>query len=307
MRIPQLPEDRWQGSCAFHGSCWEGLAAGSALAARYGVPAAELEDDEAWQLEARYLALGVNNLVCLYRPQRIVIGGGVLRHPGLLEALRSEASRLLSASYFPEAAELGEVLTPPGSRTGFRLDGGPAAREGTDRRTCSDGHDLRRDSSVGEASSRRSSRETPGREWAQPFSDLSSGQRLRHADGRWDGVRPERSRPHVSWFPAGTRGPTAARQATVQVVPDRSSAARSPGPLRARRPLRSGPGAAPRSRGAVDRPEHPDRRRLDRGPRASRESMKGQAGFSRVSSWTRRASSPTSATSTISSVPSGGP
>jgi fructokinase len=124
MRIPQQPDDRWQGSCTFHGSCWEGLAAGSALAARYGVPATELGDDDAWQLEARYLALGVSNLVCLYRPERIVIGGGVLRHPGLLEAVRSEASRLLNPSYFPEAADLGEVLAPPGLGQDSGLMGG---------------------------------------------------------------------------------------------------------------------------------------------------------------------------------------
>ncbi len=124
MRIPQRRDDPWQGSCDFHGNCWEGLASGSALSARYGIPATKLRDGAAWQLETEYLALGINNLICVCRPQRIVIGGGVLRQPGLLDGIRSAVAELLDASYFPEATDLAEILVAPGLDEDSGLLGG---------------------------------------------------------------------------------------------------------------------------------------------------------------------------------------
>jgi fructokinase len=124
MRIPQRRDDPWSGDCDFHGTCWEGLASGHALSSRYGVPAAEISDEAAWRLETEYLALGVTNLICLYRPQRIVIGGGVLHHPGLLDGIRSEAADLLNSAYFPEAATLPALLVPPGLGDDSGLVGG---------------------------------------------------------------------------------------------------------------------------------------------------------------------------------------
>jgi len=75
-------------SCGAHG-CWESLAAGPALAARAGLPgalqvcqAAERGDAAARaavEREAFYLGLGLANLVTLYTPDVIALGGGVMR------------------------------------------------------------------------------------------------------------------------------------------------------------------------------------------------------------------------------------
>jgi fructokinase len=59
-------------------------------------------------LEAHYLAQGVANLTCAFAPQRIVMGGGIMRQGHLLELVASELRNVLSG-YVP-APE----LVPPG-------------------------------------------------------------------------------------------------------------------------------------------------------------------------------------------------
>jgi fructokinase len=115
LRVPHdLEAGPFPGSCPFHGDCWEGLASGPALAARWGRPAEELDDEAAWALEARYLALGLVAVIAVLSPQRIVLGGGVLRRAGLLELVRNAVGELLNG-YVPAPA-----LVPPalGGRAG---------------------------------------------------------------------------------------------------------------------------------------------------------------------------------------------
>jgi fructokinase len=115
VRIPHdRDEDPFPGLCPFHGDCWEGLAAGPALEARWGRRAHELEDDAPWALEARYLALGLLALTAVVSPQRIVLGGGVLNRAGLLERVQRQLDQLVNGYVaVPE-------LVPPalGSRSG---------------------------------------------------------------------------------------------------------------------------------------------------------------------------------------------
>jgi fructokinase len=113
MRIPQRGDDSFIGSCPFHGNCWEGLASGQALATRYRVSPAEIADPNAWELEAEYLALGVTNLICTFRPQRIALGGGVFRRVELLKVVAEKVSGMLGADYFAEAQAIVEILVPP--------------------------------------------------------------------------------------------------------------------------------------------------------------------------------------------------
>jgi fructokinase len=95
--------------CPFHGDCFEGLASGSAIRERWGKPAEELGDKtEVWALEAEYLALGIVNVVCTVSPQRIILGGGVLKEPRLLPLVRAR-TRELVAGYVP-VAELADGI-----------------------------------------------------------------------------------------------------------------------------------------------------------------------------------------------------
>ncbi len=88
--IPHDSDDPFPGSCPFHGDCLEGMASGEALLARYGKPAEELDDRAAWALEARYLAMGIMNAVLAVSPERVVLGGGVIKKPGLLPIVRAQ-------------------------------------------------------------------------------------------------------------------------------------------------------------------------------------------------------------------------
>jgi fructokinase len=123
LRIPHDVEaDPFPGSCPFHGDCWEGLASGTALEARWGAPAAEIRDPAAWALEARYLALGLIAVISVLSPQRIIIGGGVSYGPDLLPLVQQEVVELmngyLDASAFGK--DVAAYITHPalGSRAG---------------------------------------------------------------------------------------------------------------------------------------------------------------------------------------------
>jgi fructokinase len=98
LRIPHdWQADPFPGSCPFHGDCWEGLAAGPAIEARWGSRGERLPpDDRAWHLEAQYVALGVTNLVCTLAPQRVILGGGVMQQAGLLPLIRKTTLKLLN-------------------------------------------------------------------------------------------------------------------------------------------------------------------------------------------------------------------
>ena len=115
----RIPHDRaadpFAGACPHHGDCWEGLAAAPALAARWGRPPETLPDDHpAWELEARYLALGLVNVILTLSPERVVLGGGVLARAGLLERVRAQVTALI-AGYVRAAQIVAPVL---GERSG---------------------------------------------------------------------------------------------------------------------------------------------------------------------------------------------
>lgn len=110
MRIPHDRDaDPFPGMCPYHGDCWEGLASGRAMEARWGKPARELTDEAAWNLEARYLALGLVCVICVLSPERVVIGGGVMNQPGLLERVHREIVGLMNG--YLGAPVLGEGIS----------------------------------------------------------------------------------------------------------------------------------------------------------------------------------------------------
>lgn len=81
--------DPFGGVCAVHGDCLEGLASGPGIAARWGHGLSEFADPAGpTELIAGYLAQLAASLVLLHMPDRLIFGGGVMKAPGLIEALR---------------------------------------------------------------------------------------------------------------------------------------------------------------------------------------------------------------------------
>jgi fructokinase len=117
MRVPHdLGADPFPGVCPYHGDCWEGLASGIAIEARWGRPAASLDGDQAvWELEAHYLALGLVSVMCVLSPERIIVGGGVAHHDGLLELVRREVLALMNGYLEARAVndEIADYITLP--------------------------------------------------------------------------------------------------------------------------------------------------------------------------------------------------
>ena len=90
-------EDPYAGKCPYHGDCLEGMAAGPAIEERWGLKGQELEPDHpAWDLEATYLAQALQSLTVVLSPQRIIMGGGVMDVPGLIEKVRTNTVNYLN-------------------------------------------------------------------------------------------------------------------------------------------------------------------------------------------------------------------
>jgi fructokinase len=89
--------DPFPGFCPYHGDCLEGMAAGPAIEQRWGRKGQELGSDHAaWDLEADYLAQAMQTVITAFSPQRIILGGGVMDAPGLIEKVRTRTVAYLN-------------------------------------------------------------------------------------------------------------------------------------------------------------------------------------------------------------------
>lgn len=114
--VRRHPDDDHEGSCPFHGDCLEGMAAGPAMERRFGKRAEDLTDSEqerALELAAFYLAQGFRSLVYVVAPERIIVGGGVSRIPGLHAAVREELIEQLSGYPGVETHRSETFVVPP--------------------------------------------------------------------------------------------------------------------------------------------------------------------------------------------------
>ena len=123
----RLPHDRlldpFAGICPFHQDCFEGLASGPAIRARWGVPAETLPHNHpAWEIEADYIALALHNIICTLSPQKIILGGGVMQQNHLFPLIHYRVQALLNQYVHSStiSANIQDYIVPPqlGSRAG---------------------------------------------------------------------------------------------------------------------------------------------------------------------------------------------
>jgi fructokinase len=124
LRVPHdRTADPYAGCCPFHADCLEGLASGPALEKRWGRRAEDLPvNHPGWELEAGYLAVGISNLILTLSPERIIVGGGVMRQSQLFPLIHEKVKQLL-AGYVGSTAILEKIdgyIVPPalGDRVG---------------------------------------------------------------------------------------------------------------------------------------------------------------------------------------------
>jgi fructokinase len=118
IRLPHdWDDDPYNGFCLFHGDCFEGLASGPAINDRWGVKAESLPPDHpAWELEAHYIALALQNYICTLSPQRVILGGGVMEQQHLFPNIRKNVQAYLNGYVRSPALydEIDEYIVPPG-------------------------------------------------------------------------------------------------------------------------------------------------------------------------------------------------
>jgi fructokinase len=106
----------FSGLCPFHGDCLEGLASGPAIAARYGAALDTLPaEHEAANVVGFYLGQLAATALLMLSPDRIVFGGGVMKHAALLPEIRRAAATLLNGyAGIADAAALESIIVAPG-------------------------------------------------------------------------------------------------------------------------------------------------------------------------------------------------
>ena len=110
MFIPN--SDKFEGVCRIHGNCWEGLASGPAMHARWGIQADKLSPDhEAWEKEAQLLAFGIINIISNHSPDKIVLGGGVMSQHHLFEMIRLNVKKMWNG--FTPLGSLSDLILEP--------------------------------------------------------------------------------------------------------------------------------------------------------------------------------------------------
>ena len=110
---PRRPEnDRsFPGICPYHGDCLEGLASGPAILARWGKSLSDLPSDhDAHGIIAGYLAQRCHMIFATVSANRIILGGGVMQTPGLIDHVRTHAARL-DSGYLPGGTQ--HLINPP--------------------------------------------------------------------------------------------------------------------------------------------------------------------------------------------------
>ncbi|MFT8318173.1 MAG: ROK family protein [Sporolactobacillus sp.] len=117
------PQDSFEGLCPYHKNCLEGMASGPAVEKRWGDEGRNLADkSEVWQLEAYYLAQALVSYTMILRPERMILGGGLMKQKKLFPLIREQFHKMLGD--YLEVPELENYIQPVGLHDQAGIIGG---------------------------------------------------------------------------------------------------------------------------------------------------------------------------------------
>jgi fructokinase len=108
----------FRGTCIYHNDCLEGLASGTAINARWKTNhCSQLQvKHEAWLLQAEYLAQALMNYILVCSPEKIIIGGGVMKQKQLFPMIQEKLQKLLNGYISHpsiQSQEIKSYIIPP--------------------------------------------------------------------------------------------------------------------------------------------------------------------------------------------------
>ncbi|MCY7814103.1 ROK family protein [Bacillus haynesii] len=111
--IRRHPQDMFEGICPYHKDCLEGMASGPALEKRWGKKGKDLaENEEVWELEADYLAQALMQYILILCPEKIIMGGGVMKQQQLFPLIRKKLAEYMNG--YVDLPDLEGYIVPPG-------------------------------------------------------------------------------------------------------------------------------------------------------------------------------------------------
>lgn len=111
--IRRHPHDTFEGICPYHKDCLEGMASGPALEKRWGKKGNDLaENEEVWEIEADYLAQALMQYILILCPEKIIMGGGVMKQQQLFPLIRKKLAEYMNG--YVDLPDLEGYIVPPG-------------------------------------------------------------------------------------------------------------------------------------------------------------------------------------------------
>lgn len=122
--IRRHPDDVYQGKCPYHKDCFEGLASGPAIEARWGKKAADLSDmNQVWELEGYYIAQALAQYILILAPKKIILGGGVMQQKQVFSYIYQYVPKNMNnyLDFSELSVNIGDYIVPPrlGSNAGI--------------------------------------------------------------------------------------------------------------------------------------------------------------------------------------------
>ena len=125
IRLKRHESDQgFEGICSFHGDCLEGLASATAITERFGDPKSLSPDHIGWDIEAYYLAQACNVISLTLRPNKIILGGGLMLAPHLLGKVKTHYANLINNYLGQSQSDIDDLISTPSLGDDAGLFGG---------------------------------------------------------------------------------------------------------------------------------------------------------------------------------------